>query len=82
MEEAEQLCDRLAIMDHGKILVLGTVEQLVAERFRELSVRFDTLPGLDDARLSALPGVSARDARGRQHRALHRGRVGEPSAAC
>ena len=58
MEEAEQLCDRLAIMDHGKVLVLGTVEQLVADRFRELSVRFDTLPGLDDARLAALPGVS------------------------
>ena len=58
MEEAEQLCDRLAIMDHGKVLVLGTVEQLVADRFRELSVRFDTLPELDDTRLSALPGVS------------------------
>ena len=58
MEEAEQLCDRLAIMDHGKVLVLGTVEQLVADRFRELSVRFDTLPDLDDTRLSVLPGVS------------------------
>jgi ABC-2 type transport system ATP-binding protein len=58
MEEAEQLCDRLAIMDHGKVLVLGTVEQLVVDRFRELSVRFDALPGLDGSRLSALPGVS------------------------
>jgi ABC-2 type transport system ATP-binding protein len=58
MEEAEQLCDRLAIMDHGKVLVLGTVEQLVADRFRELSVRFDTLPGMDDVHLAALPGVS------------------------
>ena len=26
MEEAEQLCDRVAIMDHGQILELGTVE--------------------------------------------------------
>jgi ABC-2 type transport system ATP-binding protein len=58
MEEAEQLCDRLAIMDHGKVLVLGTVEQLIADRFKELSVRFDALPGLDDTRLAALPGVS------------------------
>ena len=24
MEEADQLCDRVAIMDHGKILALGT----------------------------------------------------------
>lgn len=28
MEEADQLCDRLAIMDHGKILALGTPKEL------------------------------------------------------
>ena len=28
MEEAEQLCDRVAIMDHGKILALDTPEKL------------------------------------------------------
>jgi ABC-2 type transport system ATP-binding protein len=28
MEEADQLCDRLAIMDHGRILALGTPAQL------------------------------------------------------
>ncbi|MGD0054592.1 MAG: ATP-binding cassette domain-containing protein [Acidimicrobiales bacterium] len=28
MEEADQLCDRVAIMDHGKILALGTPENL------------------------------------------------------
>jgi ABC-2 type transport system ATP-binding protein len=31
MEEAERLCDRVAILDHGKILALDTVEHLVAE---------------------------------------------------
>ena len=30
MEEAEQLCDRVAIMDHGKILEMGTVNELVS----------------------------------------------------
>src|SRR5206468_12765651 len=30
MEEAEVLCDRIAIMDHGKILEEGTVEELVS----------------------------------------------------
>ena len=29
MEEAERLCDRVAIMDHGRILALDTVEQLI-----------------------------------------------------
>lgn len=31
MEEAERLCDRVAIMDHGKVLAIGTVEALLAE---------------------------------------------------
>jgi ABC-2 type transport system ATP-binding protein len=29
MEEAERLCDRVAIMDHGKLLDLGTVDEMV-----------------------------------------------------
>jgi ABC-2 type transport system ATP-binding protein len=28
MEEAEELCDRIAIIDHGKILTIGTLEEL------------------------------------------------------
>ena len=31
MEEAARLCDRVAIVDHGKLLALGTVDELVAE---------------------------------------------------
>ncbi len=58
MEEAEHLCDRIAIMDHGKVLEMGTVAELVQRRFKELSVRFDSLDALDDEQLSALPGVS------------------------
>ena len=57
MEEAEQLCDRIAIMDHGRILEMGTVEQLVSRRFHERAVRFDAVPIIDDAQLAALPGV-------------------------
>jgi ABC-2 type transport system ATP-binding protein len=59
MEEAEILCDRLAIMDHGKILELGTVRELVDRRFHERAVRFDAIDGLDDGRLGGLPGVSS-----------------------
>jgi ABC-2 type transport system ATP-binding protein len=58
MEEAEELCDRLAIMDHGKILEIGTVEQLVSRRFKERTVHFQRLPSLDDATLAAFPGVT------------------------
>ena len=58
MEEAEILCDRIAIMDHGRILETGTVTELVSRRFRERSVRFDRLDPLGDERLRAFPGVS------------------------
>ena len=30
MEEAEQLCDRVAVMDHGKILEMGTISELIS----------------------------------------------------
>jgi ABC-2 type transport system ATP-binding protein len=59
LEEAEILCDRIAIIDHGKILELGTVTQLVDRRFKERAVRFDAIEGLDDARLAAMPGVAS-----------------------
>jgi ABC-2 type transport system ATP-binding protein len=59
MEEAEVLCDRLAIMDHGRILEEGTVEELVSRRFQERAVRFDAIAGLTDDRLATLPGVSS-----------------------
>jgi ABC-2 type transport system ATP-binding protein len=59
MEEAEILCDRIAIMDHGRILEEGTVEELVSRRFKERAVRFDTIDELTDERLAAMPGVSS-----------------------
>jgi ABC-2 type transport system ATP-binding protein len=58
MEEAEELCDRIAIVDHGKLLALGTLAELralVAEKdLVRLSGRFDAaaaskgLAALDD----------------------------------
>ncbi|MGH2466974.1 MAG: ATP-binding cassette domain-containing protein [Candidatus Limnocylindrales bacterium] len=58
MDEAEVLCDRVAIMDHGKILDLGTVDELVGRRFHERAVRFDRVDGLGDTRMATFPGVS------------------------
>lgn len=58
MEEAEVLCDRLAIMDHGKLLDMGTVEELVSRRFHERAVHFERIAGLEEASMGRFPGVS------------------------
>ncbi len=57
MEEAEVLCDRLAIMDHGRILEMGTVDELISKRFHERAVRFDRLDGLPPSDLEGLAAV-------------------------
>ena len=44
MEEAERLCDRIAIVDHGRIIALDTHEALVRASFASRSqvlARFD-----------------------------------------
>ena len=45
-------------MDHGRILEIGTVDQLVSRRFKERTVRFQRLPAIDDPTLAAFPGVT------------------------
>ena len=40
MEEAERLCDRVLILDHGKILALGTPKELVDEHCPKKSIEF------------------------------------------
>ena len=58
MEEAEFLCDRLAIMDHGRIMEAGTVTELVGRRFTDRAVHVGGLMGLGRERLTAFPGVT------------------------
>ena len=58
LDEAEELCDRVAIIDEGRIVASGTPRELV-ERSRGLqSVALVATRPIDRARLAALPGVS------------------------
>ncbi|HYK83299.1 MAG TPA: ABC transporter ATP-binding protein [Gemmatimonadales bacterium] len=66
MEEAERLCDRVAIMDHGRVIALGTPRALIASLGAEHVVEFALAdgaagapPGASPDELAALPGVRA-----------------------
>jgi ABC-2 type transport system ATP-binding protein len=56
MEEAEQLCDRLAIVDQGRVVATGTPPELVARGDAGQRVSF-TWPGADGGWLSGIAGV-------------------------
>jgi ABC-2 type transport system ATP-binding protein len=61
MDEAERLCGRVAIMDHGKVIARGTPRELVASIGVEHVVELSTGAAIDLAALGAIPG--ARDVR-------------------
>ena len=57
MEEAERLCDRVAIIDHGRMVALDTPERLIRSLGSGGRVVFSSLAAVDQAKLRALPGV-------------------------
>ena len=60
MEEAERLCDRIAIIDHGQIIADGTRQELVANSFgtdSKLVVQFTGVP--ENTALDWLKGMGA-----------------------
>jgi ABC-2 type transport system ATP-binding protein len=61
MEEAERLCDRVAIVDHGRVIAEGSPAALIASLGAEHVIDFSVSGGdaVDDAALLGLPGVTA-----------------------
>jgi ABC-2 type transport system ATP-binding protein len=61
MEEAERLCDRVAIMDHGAMIALGSPRELIgslgAEHVVEYTIAGDGAPEALDGEIRALAGV-------------------------
>ena len=66
MDEVEELCDRVAILERGRIAALDTPAGLVDRAGGEYRVRFRPTAPLDEQSLAALPGVVSVIRRGAQ----------------
>ena len=59
MDEAERLCDRVGIVDKGKMIALGTPSELIASLGGQEVVEFHSDRAVDENALGSLPGVRA-----------------------
>ncbi len=64
MDEAERLCDRVAIVDRGKVIALGTPSELISSLHAANVIEFASEPEIEEAALRALPGVTEPHRRG------------------
>jgi ABC-2 type transport system ATP-binding protein len=59
MEEAERLCDRVALIDHGRVVALDRPSALAIAATKSKRVRFTALEPFSDEVLAVLPEVSS-----------------------
>jgi ABC-2 type transport system ATP-binding protein len=59
MDEAERLCDRVAVIDQGKVIALGTPQELIEGLGGHEIVELATRDPLQPEELAGLPGVRA-----------------------
>src|SRR5688572_7008002 len=64
MEEAARLCDRVAIMDHGKVIALATPAALIESLGADQVIEFSVTNSLADDALPTLPAVKNLHKRG------------------
>jgi ABC-2 type transport system ATP-binding protein len=67
MEEAERLCDRVAIIEHGRLIELGTPDELVRRHCQQRSVVFTSDVAGAGERLAGVPGVRSATSHGATH---------------
>ncbi|MBL9188296.1 MAG: ABC transporter ATP-binding protein [Opitutaceae bacterium] len=68
LDEAEHLCDRVAIIDRGRIVASGPPRELIAQSSTTQAVTLVTRPPLAAEKIAALPGVRAVETKGAEAR--------------
>jgi ABC-2 type transport system ATP-binding protein len=58
MEEAQRLCDRVAIMDHGKVIALDSPRRMIEQHIKESAIQFKMTNYPGDEVLAGLTGVT------------------------
>ena len=58
MEEAQRLCDRIAIMDYGQIIALDSPQRLIDSNIKESAIQFKMKDYPGDQVITGLPDVS------------------------
>jgi ABC-2 type transport system ATP-binding protein len=66
MDEAERLCDRVAVMECGRVIALDTPQGLIASHGGGLRAVFSCEPATDLEFLASVEGVSELTRRGRR----------------
>jgi ABC-2 type transport system ATP-binding protein len=64
MDEAQRLCDRVAVIDKGKVIALGTPAELIRGLGGTEVVEFTCDGTMDEVSVRAVPGVHAVKSRG------------------
>jgi ABC-2 type transport system ATP-binding protein len=64
MEEAERLCDMIAIVDHGKRIALGTPKELIAQLDAANIIEFTSSPDVPESAFQGIPGLHGANFRG------------------
>jgi ABC-2 type transport system ATP-binding protein len=70
MDEAEALCDRVAVMRAGRVVDAGTPAELITRHARATTVTFTPPVSFDPATLAALPGIDRVERHGERIRVI------------
>jgi len=60
MDEAEQLCDRLVVMDRGRIVAMGSPRELIEEHSTREVLELRYPAGTNEAQAPSLEGIGSR----------------------